>query len=247
LRIFTKTARERSARGKQHKQPTCLERSARYLFNGNRQNIEEKEIPEHFDLWLKKALDEAGQKAWGAESSIGACCVIPPVGCYQTHESGCEKDMVRKEMFCADHMQEGTRKRPSNPDDEERHLYRFSSFGSSICITRPGDFDFPNKLPDLQWTTLSPRTCQFPSTYRRGPRKTVTIFPTECVVPANVNLKALTGHMKRVVRYNQQLFSRRIFTRDPDKAFSSDVPFTIIRKRISFKRVVGVQPKPEIV
>jgi len=62
-----------------------------------------------------------------------------------------------------------------------------------------------------------------------------------------VNLMTLTGHMKRVLRYNQLLFSRRIFTHDPDQAFSRDVPFTILRKRISFKSVVGVQPKSEIV
>ena len=88
-----------------------------------------------------------------------------------------KKRLVRKDMFFADHMQEGTRKRPGNKDDEERVLVRFTRFGHPEFISAPGDLDFPLKLPQLQWKTLRPPTTRLRKRGRNGEPIALSVFP----------------------------------------------------------------------
>ena len=70
----------------------------------------------HIDLILKTKLTEGWQHA----DELGACYVVPPVGSFIEHETGCsfDRDATRIEgMWDLDWCQEGTRKRT----DKQRH------------------------------------------------------------------------------------------------------------------------------
>jgi len=48
--------------------------------------------PQHFDLWLKEVLLEQSTQPSLSPATIRACYVVPPLGGFQTHNTGCRGD-----------------------------------------------------------------------------------------------------------------------------------------------------------
>ena len=48
--------------------------------------------PQHFDLWLKEVLLEQSTEPSLSRATIRACYVVPPLGGFQTHNTGCRGD-----------------------------------------------------------------------------------------------------------------------------------------------------------
>ena len=102
----------------------------------------------HIDLILKKMLTES----WQSCEELGACYVVPPMGSFIEHESGCSKDRDTSRiqgMWDQPWCQEGTRKRTS--EQKHRRLALFTSSGDMRYLTE--DIALPEKLPLYRWLT----------------------------------------------------------------------------------------------
>ena len=43
--------------------------------------------PQHFDLWLLWELQQKGAEPLASHPLAGTCCIVPPLGSFQEHES----------------------------------------------------------------------------------------------------------------------------------------------------------------
>ena len=104
----------------------------------------------HFDIVLKRKLIEG----WQDEDQLGACYVVPPVGSFIPHITGCSMDRKGQRiqgMFGLDWCQEGTRKR--HEGQVHRKLYKWTKKAGEQ-IGR--EVQLPEDLPDLTWRTSLP-------------------------------------------------------------------------------------------
>ena len=105
----------------------------------------------HIDLVLKKQLI-AG---WQEPDQLGACYVVPPVGSFIEHETGCSVDRGGRiaGMFGLPWCQEGTRKRSEG--QVHRRLAKFPRGWDKVEW-----LGFPVHLPaqrdELKWKTQMP-------------------------------------------------------------------------------------------
>ena len=104
----------------------------------------------HIDIVLKKQLI-AG---WQEPDQLGACYVVPPVGSFIEHETGCSADRPGRiaGMFGVSWCQEGTRKRGS--EQVHRRLAAFSRKGRTQWLCRA--IHLPLSKEELKWRTERP-------------------------------------------------------------------------------------------
>ena len=106
----------------------------------------------HIDLVLKKKFIGG----WQERDQLGACYVVPPVGSFIEHETGCSVDRQGRisGMFGLSWCQEGTRKRGA----EQVHR-RLAAFGWGENIHWLGlPVHLPAARPELKWRTQRPPT-----------------------------------------------------------------------------------------
>ena len=104
----------------------------------------------HIDIVLKRELI-AG---WQEPEQLGACYVVPPVGSFIEHETGCSLDRAGRirGMFGLSWCQEGTRKR--GDEQVHRRLAAFSSKGRTQWLCRA--IHLPLDKEQLKWRTERP-------------------------------------------------------------------------------------------
>ena len=106
----------------------------------------------HWDLCLKEALRRIPPN-W--QDRMGACDVLPPIGHYAAHQSGCDPRLgVRRTSWGSRWVQEGTRRDPSDPLSVHRKLMKFSpNDGKKSSPTELRVVQLPEEADDLIWLT----------------------------------------------------------------------------------------------
>lgn len=102
----------------------------------------------HIDLILKKMLNQS----WQSSDELGACYVVPPVGSFIEHESGCSKDRDTSRiqgMWDQPWCQEGTRKRTD--EQQHRRLAFFTTSGDMRYLT--DEILLPQNAMAYRWLT----------------------------------------------------------------------------------------------
>ena len=102
----------------------------------------------HIDLILKKMLN----KEWQSCDMLGARYVVPPVGSFIEHETGCsdDRDITRiPGMWGQPWCQEGTRKRTSQ--QRHRKLAMFTEWGPMRYLT--DEIVLPDEAHLYRWLT----------------------------------------------------------------------------------------------
>ena len=92
---------------------------------------------------------------WQAEDQLGACYVVPPIGSFIPHTTGCSMDRQGQRiagLFGMDYCQEGTRCRAGG--QQHRRLAEFGSAKEPTWLTEA--IRLPEELHELRWLTERP-------------------------------------------------------------------------------------------
>ena len=110
--------------------------------------------PQHFDVWLRDTLLHGG---WADPMKLGASFVVPSIGSYDEHLSGCDPNNageggIRKSTWKEPWTQPGVRPRARSEKDKPRWIARFCKKGGPDYVAQ---VDF-SKERSLCWLTQSP-------------------------------------------------------------------------------------------
>ena len=118
------------------------------------QPLIDKATPQHFDVWLRNVLVHEGL---GDELSLGASFVVPSVGSYDEHLSGCDPKNagaggIRLSTWEQSWTQAGVRPSDRPGQDRERWICKFCKKGGPT-YTKKVDFSAERSLC---WLTEAP-------------------------------------------------------------------------------------------
>jgi hypothetical protein len=162
--------------------------------------------PRHFDLLLLDLLKDNQQDLRGSY-------VVPPVGHYCQHTSGCDLSLgIRETSWDASWCQGGTR--PQGPHEQPRWICGFTKKGPPVWLAR---VPLPSATEqDLCWKTLRPTATPGPA-----PQEA---HGGELLARADVTTAAgqapSTKRQRRERRTNVLAYSFRVFVDDPAEALS---------------------------